>query len=80
MFFLGNALIDFNEFCTLMQNYSSDNMEAEIREAFKLFDADGSGKISTDEIRQVKVFGIVGAVQPVFQKKLNMNLLSINAN
>ncbi len=46
-------MIDFDEFCTLMQNFSSDNMEQEIREAFKLFDSDGSGKISTDEIRQV---------------------------
>ena len=37
-----------------MQTWSSDNMEAEIRDAFKLFDSDGSGKISVDEIRQVQ--------------------------
>ena len=57
-FFEGNGLIDFSEFCTLMQNFSSDNMENEIREAFKLFDSDGSGKISTDEIRQVETIAV----------------------
>ncbi len=46
-------MIDFDEFCELMEKFSSDNMEQEIRDAFKLFDVDGSGKISVDEIKEV---------------------------
>lgn len=50
----GSGTIDFAEFLTLMsRKMKSADSQAEILEAFKVFDKDGSGKISADELRQV---------------------------
>lgn len=50
----GNGLIDFAEFVTLMaRKMNNADKDAEIREAFSVFDKDGSGKISGDELRQI---------------------------
>lgn len=50
----GNGLIDFAEFVTLMaRKMNNTDKDAEIREAFNVFDKDGSGKISSDELRQI---------------------------
>ncbi|CDF37480.1 Calmodulin [Chondrus crispus] len=50
----GNGLIDFAEFVTLMaRKMNNTDKDAEIREAFNVFDKDGSGKISGDELRQI---------------------------
>lgn len=49
-----NGTIDFAEFLTLMaRKTQTKDSEAEILEAFKVFDKDGSGKISPAELRQV---------------------------
>lgn len=49
-----NGTIDFAEFLTLMaRKMKTKDSEAEILEAFKVFDKDGSGKISRTELRQV---------------------------
>ena len=48
----GNGTIDFPEFLTMMVRNIVD-LEAEIMEAFKLFDKNGDGYISTVELRHV---------------------------
>lgn len=49
-----SGTIDFAEFLTLMaRKMKTQDSEAEIQEAFKVFDTDNSGKISATELRQV---------------------------
>lgn len=50
----GNGEIDFPEFLTMMARKMKDtDSEEEIREAFKVFDKNGDGKISAAELRHV---------------------------
>eukprot|EP00005_Dracoamoeba_jomungandri_P001875 CAMPEP_0174257642 /NCGR_PEP_ID=MMETSP0439-20130205/6752_1 /TAXON_ID=0 /ORGANISM="Stereomyxa ramosa, Strain Chinc5" /LENGTH=148 /DNA_ID=CAMNT_0015340815 /DNA_START=80 /DNA_END=526 /DNA_ORIENTATION=- len=50
----GDGKIDFAEFLTMMARKMQDSEgENEIREAFKVFDKDGSGFISAAELRHV---------------------------
>ncbi|KAG9245407.1 calmodulin-like protein [Calycina marina] len=54
-----NGTIDFDEFCKMMTAPTKDvDFEAEMKSAFAVFDHDGSGSISLDELRRVmKSFG-----------------------
>ena len=53
----GNGTIDFEEFIQMMpaasKNERDENAEEEMLEAFKVFDSDGNGNISADELRQI---------------------------
>ena len=52
----GNGTIDFPEFLTMMARKMKDtDSEEELKEAFKVFDKDGSGFISASELRSVMV-------------------------
>lgn len=52
-FFLGNKKIEYDEFEKFMADKfkSPDEAEEEMRNAFKIFDKDGSGKIDAKELR-----------------------------
>jgi len=50
----GNGTIDFHEFLTMMAKKLKDtDREEEIRQAFKVFDKNGDGYITTTELRDV---------------------------
>ena len=52
--FTGSGEIDFDEFLTLMAAKQANmTMEDELRGAFNVFDQDGSGYISAQELKQV---------------------------
>ena len=50
----GSGTIDFPEFLKMMANKIKDeNSEEEIREAFQVFDKDGNGVVTPNELRNV---------------------------
>jgi calmodulin len=50
----GNETIEFPEFLTMMARKMQDpDSEEEIKEAFKVFDKDGTGYISAEELKHV---------------------------
>ncbi|KAK2557633.1 Calmodulin [Acropora cervicornis] len=56
LFSAGSGEIDFNEFLQLMAAKQANmTMEDELRNAFNVFDKDGSGYISADELKQVMI-------------------------
>lgn len=49
-----NGTVDFTEFCKLMQKQqSAPDQEEALREAFRMFDRDGNGYISANELKHV---------------------------
>ena len=50
----GNGVIDFDEFLELLSKKMGDgDSEDEMRDAFKVFDKDGDGHITADELKKV---------------------------
>lgn len=50
----GNNEIDFDEWCVMMQSVHKDRNE-ELREAFAVFDVDGGGTTSKEELMEIMV-------------------------
>lgn len=53
----GNGDIDYSEFVVATMNEKNLLSNNKLHTAFKMFDKDGGGSISTDEIKQVLSFG-----------------------
>lgn len=54
--FSGNQRLDFSEFATFIAAHAQEHdQEAELREAFRIFDRDNSGYITISELKQVFV-------------------------
>jgi len=53
----GSGAIDYSEFVVATMNEKSLLSNNKLQTAFKMFDKDGGGSISTDEIKQVLAFG-----------------------
>ena len=51
--FSGSGHIDFNEFLVMMSQTKQKSGEVELRQAFRLFDADGDGFITYDDLKRV---------------------------
>ena len=50
---LRNGKVDFKEFMSMMtEMMDQDSEEEDVRQAFKVFDKDGDGLITAEEIRQ----------------------------
>jgi len=52
-----SGFIDYTEFVVAATNQSSLTSTEKLHAAFRMFDKDGSGIISADEIREVLCFG-----------------------
>lgn len=50
---LGSGHIDFNEFLVMMSQTKEKGHQAELRQAFRLFDSDGDGFITFDDLKRV---------------------------
>lgn len=52
----GNGVIEYTEFVMATMNQKNVSSEDKLKAAFNMFDKDGSGTISPDEIREVLGF------------------------
>lgn len=71
----GNGEIDYSEFVVATMNEKSLLSNNKLHTAFKMFDKDGGGSISTDEIKQVLSFG-----QTLDESVVNQIIAQVDAN
>merc|ERR1711935_191541 len=71
----GNGEIDYSEFVVATMNEKNLLSHGKLQTAFKMFDKDGGGSISTDEIKQVLSFG-----QNLEESVVNEIIKQVDAN
>ena len=59
-----SGFIDYTEFVVAATNQTSMTSQEKLHAAFRMFDKDGSGIISADEIRDVLCFGGNNVLSP----------------
>jgi calcium-dependent protein kinase len=70
-----SGAIDYSEFVVATMNEKNLLSNNKLQTAFKMFDKDGGGSISTDEIKQVLSFG-----QNLDEKVVNDIIKQVDAN
>jgi Ca2+-binding EF-hand superfamily protein len=74
-FFVGNQRLDFQEFVAFMsKHWHERDQEAELREAFRLFDRDNSGYITINELKQVYFYFDCFEMIGFFDFKVMLNM------
>ena len=63
----GNGSIDYNEWRTATLKFNTKKSSSRVKEAFDFFDKDGSGSISTSELREA-LGGATGYELSAFDK------------
>ena len=57
MFFSGSGLLEFGEFCQLAARFlveeDEEALKKELKEAFRIYDKEGNGYISTDTLKEI---------------------------
>lgn len=71
----GSGEIDYSEFVVATMNEKNLLSNNKLHTAFKMFDKDGGGSISTDEIKQVLSFG-----QNLDEAVVNQIIQQVDAN
>merc|ERR1712167_369397 len=71
----GSGAIDYSEFVVATMNEKNLLSNNKLQSAFKMFDKDGGGSISTDEIKQVLSFG-----QNLEESVVNEIIQQVDAN
>ena len=71
----GSGEIDYSEFVVATMNDKALLSSDKLQTAFKMFDKDGGGTISNDEIKQILSFG-----QNLDEKVINDIIMQVDAN
>ena len=72
----GSGSVDFTEFVELMIKRESEKETPEdLKQAFRVFDKDGNGFVSTSEIKYVLTRFSINIYLTVFNKTINIGLV-----
>ena len=72
----GSGSVDFTEFVELMIKRESEKETPEdLKQAFRVFDKDGNGFVSTSEIKYVLTRFSINIYMTVFYKTINIGLV-----
>ena len=72
-----SGFIDYSEFVVAAMNENQLTSNEKLQAAFKMFDKDGSGSISADEIREVLSFG---GTNPLSKEAIDAIIKQVDEN